>query len=458
VAVLVFFVNHSTAPVSLGGAERSLLALVEHWYAADDDFEAFFITKHPRGQFTAALDARGWAYESIRFRGWAGPRADPPVQELAYFARQDYAAVLRCIRLMEGRRPDLVVTNTLVAPWGAFAAKVLDIPHAWMVREYGDLDHGLVFTSGRDATLADIGLLSDVVFTNSEGLRDHLAPHIPAEKLAVVYPQIDVDAVVEAAQERPRHAPFPGGHDGELLVTCVGRLLPGKGQWLVIDALAELVARGVPARLCLVGSAVEAEYRQSLADRATALGVGDRVTFAGEQQNPFPFVAAADVCVTASDIEAFGRTTAEYLALGKPVVAFRNGGSLELVVDGVTGMLVDPEAAAIATALAAYAGDADLRARHGGTGHRHVRDLLARHDHGAALERLRAVAAAGSGYRLPAIARHWFAIPGIVSEASSRGITLRFVLARGREAARRLGRRAKRVVVGPPIPQPKNLD
>ena len=38
------------------------------------------------------------------------------------------------------RRPDLVVTNTVVAPWGAFAAKALGIPHAWFVREYGDLD------------------------------------------------------------------------------------------------------------------------------------------------------------------------------------------------------------------------------------------------------------------------------------------------------------------------------
>lgn len=454
----MFFVNHSTAPVSLGGAERSLLALVEYWYQADEDFEAFFITKHPRGQFTAALDERGWSYESMRFRGWAGPRADPPAQELAYFARQDYAAVSRCIRLMEERRPDLVVTNTLVAPWGAFAAKVLDIPHAWMVREYGDLDHGLVFTGGRDATLADIGLLSDVVFTNSEGLRDHLAPHIPGEKLAVVYPQIDVDAVVTAARERPRTAPFPGGRDGDLLITCVGRLLPGKGQALVIDALAAVAGRDVPARLCLVGSAVEAEYRQSLADLAIERGVGDRVTFVGEQQNPFPFVAAADVCITASDIEAFGRTTAEYLALGKPVVAFRNGGSLELVVDGVTGMLVDPTADAIADALTAYAGDADLRARHGGAGHLHVRDLLARHDHVAAVDRLRRTAAAGSGYRLPQIARHWFAIPGIVSEASARGITLRFVLARGREAARRLVRRVRRAISGPPKPQPRNPD
>jgi glycosyltransferase involved in cell wall biosynthesis len=444
VAVLVYFVNHSTAAVNLGGAERSLLALVDHWAAIDDDFEPFFITKHPRGKFVEALEERRLPYESIRFRGWAGPRAKPPAHELAHYARQDYAAVERCIALMERRRPDLVVTNTVVAPWAAFAAKVLDIPHAWMVREYGDLDHGLAFTSGRAGTLSDVGLLSDIVFANSAGLREHLAAYIPDEKLALAYPQLDRDAVIAQSLKTPRHAPFPGHRDGELLITNVGRLMPGKGQWRLISALADLVARGVPARLCLVGSAVEIEYRWELLDLAKRLGVEELIAFAGEQRNPFPFVAAADVCVTPSEFEAFGRTTAEYLTLGKPVIAFRNGGSPEMVIDGVTGRLVDHDAGAIADALEQYAKDPAARAEHGAAGSEHVARLLSTHSHDHAIRLLSAVAAEPSGYRLPAIARHWFAIPGIVSEGSARGITLRFLLGRGRELARRSLRSVRR--------------
>ena len=436
-AVLVYFVNHSTAAVNLGGAERSLLALVDHWAAVDEEFEPFFITKHPRGKFTEALDERRLPYESIRFRGWAGPRARPPAHELAHYARQDYAAVERCIALMERRRPDLVVTNTVVAPWAAFAAKVLDIPHAWMIREYGDLDHGMAFTSGREGTLSDVGLLSDLVFANSAGLREHLAAYIPDEKLALAYPQIDRDAVIAQSRTSPRPEPFPDHRDDELRITNVGRLMPGKGQWRLITALAELVARGVPARLCLVGSAVEVEYRWELLDLAKRLGVDHLVTFAGEQRNPFPFVAAADVCVTPSEHEAFGRTTAEYLTLGKPVVAFRKGGSPEMVIDGVTGRLVDHDARAIADALADYAKNPGARAEHGAAGAEHVARLLSSHDHAHAIRLLSRIAAEPSGYRLPAIARHWFAIPGIVSEGSARGITLRFLLGRGRELARR---------------------
>lgn len=443
--MLVYFSNHSTAPVSLGGAERSLLALVEHWAKTDEHFEPFFITKHPRGKFVEALLERDLPFESIRFRGWAGPRASPPAHELAYYARQDYTAVERCIRLMEERRPDLVVTNTLVAPWAAFAAKVLDIPHAWIVREYGDLDHGLKFTTGRDATLSDIGLLSDIVFANSAGVRDHLAAHIPNEKLAIVYPQIDQAHVASQAAKAPRTMPFPGRRSGELLITSVGRLTPGKGQWRLIEALAELVGRGIPARLCLVGSAVSPEYRWELDDLAERLGVVRYVTFAGERSNPFPYVAAADVCVTASDFEAFGRTTAEYLLLGKPVVAFRKGGSPELVVDGVTGKLVDENPGALGDALAFYAQNPEARTEHGAAGRDHVRALLSSNDHDHAIELLTAVASAGSTYRLPAIARHWFAIPRIVSEGSARGITLRFLLGRGRELARRFARRLRRL-------------
>lgn len=441
--MLVYFVNHSTAPINLGGAERSMIALVEQWYANDPEFEAVFITKAPRGKFIDAIEERGWKYRAFRYRGWTIPRADAPKSEKMYFANDDYRSTLQIIRMMEERRPDLVVTNTLVAPWGAFAAAVVGVPHAWFVREYGDLDHGLAFQIGRASTLEDIARLSNAVFANSLALREHLLQHMPETEISVVYPHVDHRRQDVLANETPVVAPFSG--DPGLAVTMVGRLADSKGQWRAIEAIAALKERGVRASLCLVGGQERPDYDLELRRRAERLGVADRLVIAGEQANPFPYIAAADVCVTASDFEAFGRTTLEYMFAGKPVVASDRGGSIELVDVGTTGYLFDPEEPdGLIDALEKYARDPQLRAAHGAAASARALEL-ADHEFSTerAIERLRSLAGE-SPYRLPNIARYWFELPGIYfSSTSRRGpITAAFLRTR-------LGGRVKAVLRRP---------
>ena len=441
--MLVYFVNHSSAPVNLGGAERSMIALVEDWYAADPEFEAVFITKAPRGKFIDAIEQRGWAYRAFPYRGWTIPSQPQPAAEAAYFAKHDYRAVQDIIAMMEQRRPDLVVTNTVVAPWGAFAAAVLGIPQAWFIREYGDLDHGLAFQTSRAQTFADIGLFAGAVFTNSLALRDHVAQYLPpGRRIDVVYPQIDRSQLEARAAEAPATEPF--SPDAGLKIAMVGRLSESKGQWRAIAAVSELASRGIRADLVLVGGYERAGYDVELRDRATALGVGDRVRVVGEQSNPMPFVAAADVCVTASGIEAFGRTTLEYLAAGKPVVASAGGGSGELVIDGETGFLFPAEEIeALASRLEQYARNPELVAAHGAAARERAAQIEApEFSNTAAIARLREVVGEPA-YRLPEIARHWFALPGLVAEAGGGARAALSVI------ANRLPGRLRSAVVAP---------
>lgn len=429
--MLVYFVNHSTAPVNLGGAERSLIRLVEEWYAADPDFEAFFITKAPRGRFIDAIEQRGWGYQAFRYRGWAGPSVNPPVSEITYFARDDYAATTDIIRTMEARRPDLVVTNTIVAPWGAFAAAVLGIPHAWFVREYGDLDHGLNFQIGRRETFEDIDMLSAAVFTNSQTLKSHIGQYLDESKVSVVYPQVNVTSLQERAALPPAVTPFPA--DAGLKLTVVGRLSESKGQWRAVEALGVLATRGVRAHLCLVGSWEIPGYDLQLLSRARGLGVADHVTIVGEQSNPFPYIAAADVCITPSSLEAFGRSTLEYMLVGRAVVASSGGGSSELVAPNETGFLfpVD-DTDALATAIERYAWDPELAVTHGRAGQARANELMGEEfSNAAAIDRLKQTAKMVP-YRLPNIARHWFALPDhyFSMGAASPRITLGIVRSR----------------------------
>jgi len=440
--MLVYFVNHSTAPINLGGAERSMIKLVEDWYASDPEFEAVFITKAPRGKFIAALEERDWQYRAFRFRGWAQPNPNPPVSEITYFARDDYEATRGIIRMMEARRPDLVVTNTVVAPWAAFAAAVLGIPHAWFVREYGDLDHGLSFQSGREATFSDIGLMSQAVFTNSLALKRHIGQYLDEDKVTVVYPQVDPQVVARQANELPDQQPFPAAKAG-LKITVVGRLADSKGQWRVIDAIGELATRGISASLCLVGGQEDPTTAGKLMARATRLGVATNVTIVGERANPFPYIAAADVCVTPSGIEAFGRTTLEYMIAGKPVIASEGGGSAELVLPGTTGYLFSPDNInALTELLAHYALNVELALAHGSEAQKRAQTLTSdEFSNASAIERLVHTATL-TPYKLPEIARYWFSLPGLYFSEIGRGpkITLSFIRTR-------LAGRARRIVV-----------
>jgi glycosyltransferase involved in cell wall biosynthesis len=438
--VLVYFVNHSTAPVNLGGAERSMITFVEDWMSVDPDFEPFFLTKAPRGRFIDAIEQRGWNYLAIKFRGWALPDVRQSPSQAAYFARDDYDATLRMIGAMEGRRPDLVVTNTVVAPWGAFAAKVLGIPHAWFIREYGDLDHGLVFQLGREATLRDIGTLSEAVFVNSLALKEHVEPFIDEAKLDVVYPRVELSAIQIQSLQPPATTPFTSPDAGALRVVMVGRLSDSKGQSQVIEALGLLQQRQIKVELCLVGASEPAGFERQLRALAKSLGVVENVTFAGEQANPFPYIAAADVCVTASDIEAFGRTTLEYLSFGKPVIASASGGSAELVEDGTSGFLYPPrDTAALASALERYARDSELIATHGRAASKRAMKIMATpFTNRAAIARLTAVAAQPAS-RLPNAARYWFGLPRVMIAGQNSGarITVGFLAHRALRLVRR---------------------
>jgi glycosyltransferase involved in cell wall biosynthesis len=135
-----------------------------------------------------------------------------------------------------------------------------------------------------------------------------------------------------------------------------GRLSPEKG----VEELAE-AARGLPLVVCGDGP-----LRSLFPD---ALG------FLPHPELERRYAAAA-VVVCPSRREGFGVACAEAMAHGKPVVASRVGGLLDLVVDGETGLLVSPgDAADLRAALEWLLAEPDLRRRLGAAGRAHVAEI-----------------------------------------------------------------------------------
>jgi glycosyltransferase involved in cell wall biosynthesis len=205
--------------------------------------------------------------------------------------------------------------------------------HSW-AHSKSALFHGLEQLSN---------VMADELIANSRAvLRDveEHEKHLPAIR-TVIYNGIDIE----------EYRPARRTADGRLRLVTVGALAPRKGQEYAIEALAMLERQGIDATLDLVGSGPdEARLRRNVA----AAGLDGRVNFAGEQVDPRPYLARADIFVLPSRQEGFSNAILEAMASGLPVVATSVGGNAEAVIDGKGGLIVPPEdgpalAAAIGT-------------------------------------------------------------------------------------------------------------
>ena len=122
----------------------------------------------------------------------------------------------------------------------------------------------------------------------------------------------------------------------------------------VLLAFRSLRARGVDARLCMVGDGPD---REQVERRAHELGVMRETLFLGYQEDVAPYFAAFDAFVLPSANEGTPVTTIEALAAGLPVVATRVGGLPDVVDDGDDGFLVAP-----ATSTRSRSGSSSSRA------------------------------------------------------------------------------------------------
>ncbi|HLB22314.1 MAG TPA: glycosyltransferase family 4 protein [Solirubrobacteraceae bacterium] len=148
-----------------------------------------------------------------------------------------------------------------------------------------------------------------------------------------------------------------------------------KGHDVMIRALALVLAKVPDARWVVIG---EGSLRPGLEQLARSYGVADAVRFLGAvaDDERDAWLARAHVLAMPSRLpagqfagEGFGIAYLEAAAYGKPVVAGNVGGAVDAVIDGETGLLIDPtDPLAVAEAITKLLGDGELAARLGAAG------------------------------------------------------------------------------------------
>jgi glycosyltransferase involved in cell wall biosynthesis len=296
-----------------GGAESSLLALMSE--AINKGYEAHVIVPDEGDFLKAALKA-GVITHVIPSYWWTYNERNENEPKL------HKKAIEKTRKLLQDLEPLACITNTVTSPWLACAAHNEGFPHIWMLREYGDTDHGLTFWTSKKQLGKLINDLSDKVFTNSPVLKDYYAKLTGRSDIGIITPHVEKPKVVS------KNSPF---HDASIKLTCVGNLSEGKGQLDAVMATKILKDQGKSVHLILIGLAAQEDYMQRVKNYVHMNNLQDNVTLAGYQKNPADFVSKADINLVCSRSETFGRVTIESLLLGTPVIGTNSANTKSLL-------------------------------------------------------------------------------------------------------------------------------
>ena len=146
--------------------------------------------------------------------------------------------------------------------------------------------------------------------------------------------------------------------NGPAHITTVGRMTAEKGAPLAVEACRMLRDWGFDICWHWVGDGNQSDAIRQAVERN---GLQERFILEGNQENPYPYIAKADIYVQPSHYEAYSTTTTEARVLGRPIVTTDVGGMRDQIDDGVNGLIVPIDAEAIATAVKRLLTDGELR-------------------------------------------------------------------------------------------------
>jgi glycosyltransferase involved in cell wall biosynthesis len=180
------------------------------------------------------------------------------------------------------------------------------------------------------------------VIAVSSVIRDELVRcGAAADNVTVLLNTIDPDVFRRSSERRERIRRELGIPGSDIVIGSVGRLERAKRYDQLIEAVAPLIAgqgrSGVPVWLVLAGSG---SLESSLADRARALGVRDRVHLLGHRDDAIDVHQAFDIYVQSSETEGTPNAVLEAMSLETPIVATDVGGTRELAQAGEHALLV----------------------------------------------------------------------------------------------------------------------
>lgn len=194
---------------------------------------------------------------------------------------------------------------------------------------------------------------SRAVTVNSTALKKFAIEEvgIPEEKVILIFNGIDINSIPSSSRHLSVGYPDKEGKS-EIWIGTLGRLHKQKGMDIFLQAakiVLEKFSQGnplavgyhIPQCRFLIGG--EGAERKALEKLCSKIQIQSRVSFVGEVEDPVGFIQSLDIFVLSSRWEGMPNVVLEAMASCVPVVASSGAGVADLIEDGESGVLVEPE-------------------------------------------------------------------------------------------------------------------
>src|SRR6266852_3877922 len=323
---------HISSASGAGGAETMVSCL-----AASIDSERF--------RSVMCLFRPGWLLEQCSHLGL-------PAHLIPLRSTFDWKWVSACLQLIWRERVDLIHAHEFGANvYGLLLATLANIPIIATI-------HGKSYycdTWWRRLAYRAVGRFATMIAV-SKDLKSYIIANlgISENSVKVIYNGINVQEASRVTATESKKASLQLPCKSRIIGT-VGSLYPVKGHIYLIEALPSIIERFADVKLLVIGTG---ELEMSLKAQANALGLEEHVRFLGFRSDVPELLPIMDVFVLPSLSEGLSLALLEAMAATKPIVATSVGGNPEAIVDGVTGLLVDPrDPKALANRIISILGD-----------------------------------------------------------------------------------------------------
>lgn len=268
-----------------------------------------------KGKLLGYYEGTPYRYETLRRRNvlfsWLGAR------RLARLIDEEEVDV---VHLHWTKDLPLAVTAKLLS---RRKPKVIQSRHMTMTRFKDDVYHRFLYRN------------VDMMLAVTQQVKSQIERFVPdaiRPRTEVLYIGAEQPELISAEERRDRREAL--GLGDTFTVGIVGRIEPQKGQHLVLEAVEKLCEEGCEAKALIVGHAMDEGYLQKLQERYR-----DRAVFTGFTREAQMLMQLCDVMVLATENETFGLVLIEAMMCGVCVVASDSGGPLEIIDDGINGLL-----------------------------------------------------------------------------------------------------------------------
>lgn len=327
----ILFVSHESG---IGGATVSLVSLIQG-LKEENKLKISVLIPNSKGNVAELFRKRNIEFKKMTYRRNYKRISQKYTFKFYIFDLLNKIAVKRICAYIKKEEIDIVCSNSTGVDVGAIAAQLVGVPHIYYVREFMEKDHKCEY---RNKTRMKVLLENSthLIFISQAVKHYYLSKYeVNTNNISSFFNGFIVqDYLVENREI---------WQSDDIKMVQVGYFSDGKGTLDTINMLYQLSQRGFKNwEMEFVGKGPK-EYVEKMQRQITEYNLETKITISGFCSDIKEKLAQKDILIMNSVAEGFGRVTVEGMLAGCLVVGRNQGGTKEIIRNGVNGLMFDTE-------------------------------------------------------------------------------------------------------------------